>query len=257
VDGRLVLDDLGRELIGLGPGLRDLIGSSQRALEPCALLRELRLLLAQGIGGRLLRLPRGVEVGRGLVVRRHRGVPLPARHRTGLHKTLVALHVGCRAGRLGLSRDDLRPRLLEATARAVDLALRGRHRGLGLLDAGAGRSLDDTGVHERRLVLLHRRRQVRGGLRQARLEISRVQLHEQIASLHVRVVVHEHAGDVARYLGAHPDDMTIDERVVCGLVRSRVQDVADAEGEQHHGRDNAERQDDPASIPASRSRCSR
>jgi len=60
VDGRLVLDDLGRELIGLGPGLRDLIGSSQRALEPCALLRELRLLLAQGIGGRLLRLPRGV-----------------------------------------------------------------------------------------------------------------------------------------------------------------------------------------------------
>ncbi len=230
MDGRLVLDDLGRELIGLGPGLRDLIGSSQRALEPCALLRELRLLLAQGIGGRLLRLPRGVEVGRGLVVRRHRGVPLPARHRTGLHKTLVALHVGCRAGRLGLSRDDLRPRLLEA---------------------------DDTGVHERRLVLLHRRRQVRGGLRQARLEISRVQLHEQIASLHVRVVVHEHAGDVARYLGAHPDDMTIDERVVCGLVRSRVQDVADAEGEQHHGRDNAERQDDPASIPASRSRCSR
>jgi len=142
-------------------------------------------------------------------------------------------------------------------SRTVHLALGRQHGGLGLRHAGARGSLDNSRVREGGPVLLHGCREVCPGLGQARLEIPPVELHEQIPRLHVRVVVDVDTGDVARHLWAHPDDVAIDERVVGGLVRSRVQDVGDAEHEQRQDCDNAERQGDGAPVPASRSWCRR
>jgi len=97
-------------------------------------------------------------------------------------------------------------------------------------------------------------RQISACLREARLEIPRVELDEQIARLHVRVVVDVDTGDVARHLRTHPDDVAIDERVIGGLVRSRVRDVAGTEYEQHHGDDTADRENDAAPGPRPRRR---
>jgi hypothetical protein len=85
--------------------------------------------------------------------------------------------------------------------------------------------VDDTGVHERRAVLLHRRPEVGARLLEASFEVPRVELYEEIARVHVRVVVDVHIPDVARDLGAHRHDMAIDERVIGGLVRPRAQHI--------------------------------
>ena len=206
------------------------------------LLRQLCLSLSQRIGGGLLSATRGVQVRRGLVRRRHGVVTLLARDGAVPQQILVALHICGRPRRLGFCGGDLRARLFQATARGVDLTLRGQHGGLGLLHASAGRSLHDASVHERRAVLLHCRPEVGPRLLEAFLEVPGVELHEQIARLHVRIVVDVHASDVARDLGAYRHDMGIDERVVGGLVRPRVQDVSDPVREQPEGRDDTQHQ---------------
>ncbi len=78
MDGGLVLTDLGGELIGLGAALRHLVGRGLGAREARALLCELRLLLSDGVLGRLARALCGVQVRRGLVVCGHRVVALLA-----------------------------------------------------------------------------------------------------------------------------------------------------------------------------------
>jgi len=180
------------------------------------------------------------------------------------------LHVRARLDALardapGLRRVELRVRevelgLTDGGRELVDLPCRHailRHRIVTILErdeAPLDEPLVTTGIDVGANCLGLGGRQISACLREARLEIPRVELHEQIARLHVRVVVDVDTGDVARHLRTHADDGAVDERVVGGLVRSRVRDVAGTEYEQHHGDDTADRENDAAPGPRPRRR---